>query len=79
MSLIVLLLIFGITAYLKFKNFQFKISDDAFILKQGIISKKLVEIKFKRIQNVHFEQNIIHQILIFTNLKLKLLGLIKKK
>jgi putative membrane protein len=58
----VLLFIF-IRAFLSFKNFQFKIENNHFILKQGILKKTNTSISFDRIQNINFKQNIIQQII----------------
>ncbi|WP_435415995.1 PH domain-containing protein [Polaribacter aestuariivivens] len=58
-----LLLFFLIRAFLIFKNFQFKIENNHFILKKGIISKTNTSISFDRIQNINFKQNIIQQII----------------
>ena len=45
-----------IRAYLIFKNFQFKIDDNHFILNQGILKKTNTSISFDRIQNINFKQ-----------------------
>ena len=55
--------IFLIRAYLIYKNFQFKIENEHFILKQGILKKTNTSIPFDRIQNINFKQNIIQQII----------------
>ena len=59
---IFLILIF-VRAYLLFENFQFKIADNQFILKQGILKKTHTSISFDRIQNINFKQNLIQQAL----------------
>ena len=58
-----LLLFFFIRAYLIFKNFQFKIENQHFILKKGIFKKTSISIPFDRIQNINFKQNIIQQLI----------------
>lgn len=62
-GLVVLLLLLLARAYLIYKNFQFKIADEHFILKQGILKKTNTSISFDRIQNINFKQNIIQQII----------------
>ncbi|MCG1035446.1 PH domain-containing protein [Polaribacter sargassicola] len=57
------LLFFLIRAYLIFINFKFKIADNHFILKQGILKKTDTSISFDRIQNINFKQNIIQQLI----------------
>jgi putative membrane protein len=59
----VLLLFLLARAYLIYKNFQFRISKEHFILKQGILKKTNTSIPFHRIQNINFKQNIIQQII----------------
>ena len=58
-----LLLFFLLRAYLLYKNFLFKIDDNHFILKEGILKKKNTSISFDRIQNVNFKQNLIQQLI----------------
>jgi putative membrane protein len=52
-----------IRAYLIYINFQFKIDQEHFILKRGILKKTNTAIPFHRIQNINFKQNIIQQII----------------
>jgi putative membrane protein len=63
LSLAVILILLLVRAYLIYKNFQFKIANEHFILKQGIIKKTNTSIAFHRIQNINFKQNIIQQII----------------
>lgn len=58
-----LLLLLLVRAYLIYKNFQFKVANEHFILKQGILKKTNTSISFHRIQNINFKQNIIQQII----------------
>ncbi len=52
-----------IRSYVLFRNFQFKIEGDNFILKKGIFSKKNTSISLDRIQNINFSQNLIQQLI----------------
>ncbi len=58
-----ILLFLLIRAILIYKNFQFKIKDEHFILNQGILKKTNTAIPFHRIQNINFKQNLIQQII----------------
>ena len=58
-----ILLFLLIRAYLTYTNFQFKIDQEHFILKKGILKKTNTAIPFHRIQNINFKQNIIQQII----------------
>ncbi len=58
-----LLIFFLIRAYLLYKNFLFRIDENHFILKEGILKKKNTSISFDRIQNVNFKQNLIQQLI----------------
>ncbi|WP_405567405.1 PH domain-containing protein [Polaribacter sp. Asnod6-C07] len=60
---IFVLLFLLIRAILIYKNFQFKIKDEHFILNQGILKKTNTAIPFHRIQNINFKQNIFQQII----------------
>ena len=57
------LIFFLVRTYLIFKNFQFKIENEHFILKQGILKKTNTAIPFHRIQNINFKQNVVQQII----------------
>ncbi len=46
---------------LSFKNFQFFISNDYFVLQKGIIKKQRLEISLHKIQNVHISQNFLQR------------------
>jgi putative membrane protein len=63
-----------IRAFLIFKNFQFKIENQHFILKRGIIKKTNTSIPFDRIQNINFKQNIIQQIINVHELNIETAG-----
>ncbi|PQB07053.1 hypothetical protein BST83_07760 [Polaribacter filamentus] len=63
LGLVFLLLFLLARAYLIYKNFQFKIANEHFILKQGILKKTNTSVSFDRIQNINFKQNIIQQII----------------
>ncbi|WP_299012447.1 PH domain-containing protein [uncultured Polaribacter sp.] len=63
LGIAVLLVFFLIRAFLIYKNFQFKIAKEHFVLKQGILKKSNTSIPFDRIQNINFKQNIIQQII----------------
>ena len=58
----ILLLLF-FRAFLMYKNFQFKIENKHFVLKQGILKKTNTSISFDRIQNINFKQNLIQQLI----------------
>lgn len=63
LGILVLLLVLLVRAYLIYKNFQFKIENEHFILKQGILKKTNTSIAFERIQNINFKQNLVQQII----------------
>lgn len=58
-----LLLFLLIRSYLLYKNFVFKIDNEEFILKQGILKKTKTSISFDRIQNINLKQNLIQQLI----------------
>ena len=63
LGIVVVLGLLLFRAYLVYKNFQFKIANNQFILKQGIFKKSNTSISFDRIQNINFKQNLIQQLI----------------
>jgi putative membrane protein len=59
----VVLLFILIRAYLSYRNFLFKVEDNHFVLKKGILQKTNTSIAFDRIQNINFKQNLIQQLI----------------
>ena len=74
LGIVFVLLFFLVRAFLIFKNFQFKIENNHFILKKGILKKNIIEIPFDRIQNINFKQNIIQQIINVYELNIETAG-----
>lgn len=62
-GIIVVLVFTLVRSYLAYRNFQFKIEDDHFILKKGILKKTNISISFDRIQNINFKQNVVQQLI----------------
>ena len=58
-----LLVFLLVRAFLIYKNFQFRVYKEHFVLKQGILKITNTSIPFHRIQNINFKQNIIQQII----------------
>jgi putative membrane protein len=72
--LIVGLIALVIWSILSFLNFKFKIVDNHFMLKEGILTKKNVSIPFDKIQNINFKQNFIQQLIKTTQLEIETAG-----
>jgi len=73
-SLLLLLVFILIWAFLIFKNFLFRIHENHFELKQGVLRKTNTSIDFDRIQNVNFKQNIIQQLLNIQQVEIETAG-----
>ena len=73
----VVLLLLLLRAFLLYKNFQFKIADNHFVLKQGILKKTNTSISFDRIQNINFKQNLIQQFIKVYEVSIETAGSIK--
>jgi putative membrane protein len=56
---IVLTVVLAVTAVLQYWFFRFRITDDAILIRQGVLQKKQLDIKFARIQGIRSEQNIV--------------------
>lgn len=63
LGIVVVLVLLFIRAIFVFKNFQFKIENKHFVLKQGILKKTNTSISFDRIQNINFKQSLIQQLI----------------
>lgn len=74
LALIGLLLVILIIAILKYLNFKFYLSQDAFHLASGIINKYNTVIPKSKIQNVHIKQNFLQQLINVVSLKIETAG-----
>lgn len=63
-----------ISAILHFYRFHFHIEDDHLLVSKGVLRRKKLDIPFERIQNIEFEENIIHQVLDVVRLKVDTAG-----
>jgi len=64
----------GVIAVLRFKNFQFKLTDKQLVINNGILTKEVTNIPLERIQSVHLHQNFVQRILGITGLKIDTAG-----
>ncbi len=72
--ILVVLLFFLIKSILSYLFYQFKIEDNHFIVKHGILRKIQVSIPFEKIQNINFKQNFIHQLIKVTQVDIETAG-----
>ncbi|MEC4005638.1 PH domain-containing protein [Flavobacterium sp. SUN052] len=65
LGILVVLLLVGVVAYLRYLNFTFYIDDkeDEFIVSDGIINKTKTTIQLNKIQQVNIHQNIIQRLI----------------
>ena len=56
-------LVITIASLLSYWFFRYRISADSILIRQGVIKKKQLDIKFDRIQGINTEQNIIYRAL----------------
>ena len=71
LAILVYILIRAVLVYL---NFKFKIKDNAFILKQGILNKSNISVPFEKIQHINFKQNFIQQLINVTQVEIETAG-----
>jgi putative membrane protein len=71
LAILVYILVRSVLVYL---NFKFKIKDNAFILKQGILNKSNTSIPFEKIQHINFKQNFIQQLINVTQVEIETAG-----
>lgn len=50
-----------VASFLRYLFFRYKITDDSVLIREGVIKKKQLDIKFDRIQAINTEQNIIYR------------------
>lgn len=63
-GLVVLLLVIGVVAYLKYINFTFFLdeSKEEFVIQKGVISKNKITIQLDKIQQVNINQSVIQKL-----------------
>ncbi|UMB53871.1 PH domain-containing protein [Lutibacter sp. A64] len=74
LAVLAILIYILIRAVLVYLNFKFKIKDNAFILKQGILNKSNISVPFEKIQHINFKQNFIQQIINVTQVEIETAG-----
>jgi len=60
---VIFLVLVIVTSALRYWFFRFQISDDSVLIREGVIKKKQLDIKFDRIQGINTEQNIVYRYL----------------
>ena len=74
------MLIIGIPAFILIRSlidfyfFRFYIQDENLIIKKGFLSKRVITIPLSKIQSVHIEQNLVHQLLDVSKLAIDTAG-----
>lgn len=74
LTVLAILIYILIRAILIYLNFKFKIKENAFILKQGILNKSNISVPFEKIQHVNFKQNFIQQLINVTQVEIETAG-----
>jgi len=55
--------IIAVSSLLSYWFFRFRISDDSILIRQGVLNKKQLDIKFRRIQAINTQQNPVYRAL----------------
>ncbi len=63
LATIVLVVVTLTVAVLQYWFFRYRITDDAVLIREGVFQKKQLDIKFRRIQGISTEQNIVYRLL----------------
>ena len=63
-----------IRSVIDFFYFRFYIDNEDLVIKRGSLSKKMITIPLKKIQSVHIEQNLLHQVLNVAKLSIDTAG-----
>ncbi len=61
--LVVVCLLIGLHSYLAWKNFNFYIKDNEFVVKKGYLRKSIVTLPLEKIVSVNTHQKLLHQVL----------------
>jgi len=62
LATLVLVVVSLAVAIAKYWFFRYRITDDAVLIREGIFQKKQLDIKFRRIQGISTEQNIVYRL-----------------
>ena len=73
-ALIVLPVIILVSSVLNYYYFRFFIANEELIIRKGFISKKTITIPLQKIQTVHIEQNLLHQLANVAKVKIDTAG-----
>jgi len=60
---IVVLVLIIVASVLRYWFFRFRITEDSVLIREGVVKKKQLDIKFDRIQGINTEQNIVYRYL----------------
>ena len=60
---IVVLILIIVASVLRYVFFRFRITEDSILIREGVIRKKQLDIKFDRIQGINTQQNIVYRYL----------------
>jgi len=60
---VIFLVLVIVAAALRYWFFRFQMSDDSILIREGVVKKKQLDIKFDRIQGINIEQNIVYRYL----------------
>lgn len=74
LGILFVLIFILIRSILLYLNYKFKVKDNSFVLKHGILKKTNVSIPFSKIQNVKFKQNFIQQLINVTEVEIETAG-----
>ena len=60
---VVALILVIVASVLRYWFFRFRITEDSVLIREGVVKKKQLDIKFDRIQGINVEQNIVYRYL----------------
>ncbi len=60
---VVVLILVIVASVLRYWFFRFRITEDSVLIREGVVKKKQLDIKFDRIQGINTEQNIVYRYL----------------
>lgn len=62
-AVILVLLVLAVVAVLRYLHFRFKVDDERVLIRQGVVRKTQLDMRFDRIQGINTEQSLIYRML----------------
>ena len=62
-AVVLVLLVLAVVAVLRYLHFRFKVDDERVLIRQGVVRKTQLDMRFDRIQGINTEQSLVYRML----------------